>query len=71
MIEDPEDPLVPPSRILIPDVLVSVVDPEKAIDMNNIKIQSAGEVIDFPIDRILRIQQKKRVYLPILDLLEI
>lgn len=59
MIEDPEDPLVPPSRILIPNVLVSVVDPEKAIDMNNIKIQSAGEVIDFPIDRILRIQQKE------------
>ncbi|QVE49084.1 hypothetical protein SBV42_04870 [Chlamydia crocodili] len=59
MIEDPEDPMLPPSRILIPDVLVSVVDPQKPVDVNNIKIQSAGEVIDFPVDRILRIQQKE------------
>ncbi|WP_375793442.1 hypothetical protein O1W69_04925 [Chlamydia sp. 12-01] len=59
MIEDPEDPMLPPSRILIPDVLVSIVDPEKSIGIDNIKIQSAGEVIDFPIDRLLRIQQKE------------
>lgn len=58
MIEDPEDPQLPPSRILIPDVLVSAIDPEKSIDINNVKIQGAGEVIDFPIDRMLRIQQK-------------
>ncbi|WP_348664096.1 hypothetical protein [Chlamydia vaughanii] len=59
MIEDPEDSKLPPSRVLIPDVLVSVIDVEKPIDIQNIKIQSSGEVIDFPVDRVLRIQQKE------------
>ncbi|WP_284442016.1 hypothetical protein [Chlamydia gallinacea] len=59
MVEDMESPDLPSTRILIPDFIISILDPQKPIDSKNIKIQGSGEVIDFPIDRLLKIQQKE------------
>lgn len=47
------------TRLLIPDILVSALDPEKALSLNNISIQTSGEILDFPTDYLLKIQGKE------------
>ncbi|AHK63223.1 Putative transmembrane protein [Chlamydia avium 10DC88] len=59
MLEDMENPDLPSTRILIPEFIISIIDPEKPISVNNVKVQGSGEVIDFPLDRLLKIQQKE------------
>ncbi|EPP35553.1 putative transmembrane protein [Chlamydia ibidis] len=59
LIEDPENPTLTPSRILLPNLLISCADSSKDIAGNNIALQASGEVIDFPIDRLLKLQNKE------------
>lgn len=59
VVEDPENPQLSATRILIPEVVLSVLDENAPLNIRNVKIYTSGECIDLPIDRILKIQKKE------------
>lgn len=58
LISNLTDPHMPDTRVLIPEFLISNIDNEQHISLENIKIQTSGEVIDFPVDYLLKMQGK-------------
>lgn len=64
MVEDPEHPSLPSGRLLIPDLLISVIDNSKDFSINNLNIQSSGEILDLPIDRLMQLQGKEAILSP-------
>ncbi|AHH22793.1 hypothetical protein FTM59_02165 [Chlamydia trachomatis] len=57
-ITDPEFPHLSETKLLIPDIVISSLDPTSPWDAENISIQASGELLQLPVDRLIRLQHK-------------
>ncbi|WP_080140757.1 hypothetical protein [Chlamydia suis] len=57
-VVDPEAPNPVETKLLIPDIVISSLDPSSPWTAENISIQASGELLQLPIDRLIRLQHK-------------
>lgn len=57
-ITDPESPHLEETKILIPDIVISSLDPSAPWTADNISVQASGELLQLPVDRLIRLQHK-------------